>query len=181
LSTILDKQELRNSFRSIRDNLDIDEKKRIDNSINQKLIDLVCNSDYLNIHVFLPIRSEPNIFPFINYMLEKKLNVVCPKSLPNGIMENYILKSTTELSQGIFGTKFPSNSLKYSKTFDLIVLPGLAYSINNDRLGYGGGYYDRFLSNHQNTLKIAPAYHFQVVESLPIENHDIKMDQVITP
>lgn len=175
------KQDLRNSFQIKRDSLSINEKKTLDDSINKKLIHLIDHSDFQNIHVFLPMRSEQNIFPFINHLLEIGLNVVSPKSLPKGQMENYVLKSTNELSNGIYGTSFPANSEQYFGGFDLIVIPGLAYSLRNERLGYGGGYYDRFLKNHPNAINLAPAYDFQIVDSLPTEIHDIKMNQVITP
>jgi 5-formyltetrahydrofolate cyclo-ligase len=179
--TALNKKELRNTFRLKRDKLSIEEKEKFDRVINKKLIHLVEHSQYKNFHVFLPMRSEPNIFPFINYLLEKRLNVVCPKSLPNGIMENYPLKSLSELNQGIYGTSYPANTEIYNKSFDLIVIPGLAYSKMGDRLGYGGGYYDRFLLNHSNAIKVAPAYDFQIIKRLPIQEHDIKMDLLIAP
>jgi len=177
---MMHKAELRSLFSQKRDDLGINEKRELDKSINEKLIKLIDNSNYWNVHVFLPMRSEPNIYPFINYILDKRLTVACPKSLAKGRMENYVLKSTKELSKGIYGTSYPANSVVFNDKLDLIIVPGLAYCKSNDRLGYGGGYYDRFLINHKDAFKVAPAYNFQIVDSLPCEGHDVKVDVIIT-
>ena len=174
-----EKQKLRQTFIELRDNLNTEIKKSYDRSLNNKLIELILLNNFQNIHVFLPMNTEPNIFPFINNCLGKKLNVVCPKSLKGGRMENYILNSTNDLSQGIYGTSFPAKSKIFEGNFDLIIVPGLAFNKMNDRLGYGGGYYDRFLSEQKRAKKIAIAYPFQIVDSLPVEDHDIKMDEII--
>ena len=63
---------------------------------------------------------------------------------------------------------------------DCVIVPGAAFDIHGGRLGLGGGYYDRFLPRAVNAKKIALAYDFQVVESLPTEIHDAKVDAVLT-
>lgn len=63
----------------------------------------------------------------------------------------------------------------------LIVMPGLAFDKQGNRLGYGGGYYDKFLSSNKiDNKKIALAYDFQVLDKVPSEKHDIKIDSIIT-
>ena len=62
-----------------------------------------------------------------------------------------------------------------------MITPGLAFDDNFSRLGKGGGYYDKFLSRAVNAKKIALAYDCQLVEKVPIEPHDLKVDAVITP
>ena len=177
----MDKKELRQIFLEKRALVSVEQKRIDDEHLNQHLIKLVKEMNSKWVHVFLPMKSEPNIYPFIKEMLNNNVNVICPKSLPGGVMENYLLSSKMEVQKGIFGTTYPISPDKYEGEFDLIVIPGLAYNENKDRLGYGGGYYDRFLKSHKSTLKIAPAYDFQVVKSLPSEAHDIKMDQIILP
>ncbi len=63
---------------------------------------------------------------------------------------------------------------------DCVIVPGAAFDLNGGRLGLGGGYYDRFLPRAVNAKKIALAYDFQLVDSLPIEEHDTKIDKVLT-
>ncbi|MBQ7453847.1 MAG: 5-formyltetrahydrofolate cyclo-ligase [Selenomonadaceae bacterium] len=63
---------------------------------------------------------------------------------------------------------------------DCVVVPGAAFDIHGGRLGLGGGYYDKFLPRAVNAIKVALAYDFQLVESLPLENHDAKVDVILT-
>jgi len=66
-------------------------------------------------------------------------------------------------------------------TIDVVVVPGLAFTTSGDRLGQGGGWYDRFLASlRPEAIKIGVAFAPQIVESLPVEPHDIRMDVVIT-
>ena len=64
---------------------------------------------------------------------------------------------------------------------DCVIVPGAAFDINGGRLGLGGGYYDRFLPRAVNAKTIALAYDFQLVDALPTEIHDAKVDVIITP
>ena len=63
---------------------------------------------------------------------------------------------------------------------DCVIVPGAAFDIHGGRLGLGGGFYDRFLPRAVNAKKIALAYDFQLVDNLPLEPHDAKIDFVIT-
>jgi hypothetical protein len=61
------------------------------------------------------------------------------------------------------------------------IVPGLAFTQDGKRLGYGGGWYDRLLADANDTLKIGVAHEFQIVDDLPHEPHDILLDRVVTP
>ena len=63
---------------------------------------------------------------------------------------------------------------------DCVIVPGAAFDLNGGRLGLGGGYYDRFLPLAVNAKKIALAYDFQLVDNLPLEEHDVKLDAILT-
>lgn len=68
-----------------------------------------------------------------------------------------------------------------AEKIDCVITPGLAFDAEYNRLGKGGGYYDKFLSRAVNAKKIALAYDCQLVEKVPIEPNDLKVDAVITP
>ena len=63
---------------------------------------------------------------------------------------------------------------------ELIVVPGVAFDRQNNRMGRGRGFYDRLLKSTPNAVKIGVAYDFQILDSIPVEPHDVKMDRVIT-
>lgn len=62
---------------------------------------------------------------------------------------------------------------------DLVIVPGVAFDRNNNRMGRGAGYYDRVLSRVSHASKVALAFNFQMVENVPVESHDVPMDVII--
>lgn len=68
-----------------------------------------------------------------------------------------------------------------AEKIDCVIVPGLAFDAKGHRLGKGGGYYDKFLRRAVNAVKVALAYDFQIVETVPIEPHDSAVDFIITP
>lgn len=85
----------------------------------------------------------------------------------------------TDFAVGDFNILEPQNE-PYKGGFDLIVVPGVAFDRNGNRLGRGRGYYDRFLSQHLNVKRIGICFDFQLVDEIPTEPFDIRMDEVIT-
>jgi len=79
---------------------------------------------------------------------------------------------------------FPAPAATQNHTGDnLMILPGLAFDFSGNRIGYGGGYYDRYLSSYADTrfVKIAIAFDFQLRDHIPAEESDVKVDYIITP
>jgi 5-formyltetrahydrofolate cyclo-ligase len=91
----------------------------------------------------------------------------------------YEISSTSELVAGRFGVMEPL-PVRPAHTIDLIVVPGIAFDKKGYRLGYGKGYYDRYLSEKKPQFAIGLAYNFQLLESLPHDAHDVKMDAIST-
>ena len=94
------------------------------------------------------------------------------------------LSSVDELEIGAYGiltVKNADDKIIDAKKIDCIVTPGLAFDANCNRLGKGGGYYDKFFVNAINAKKIALAYDCQIVDKVPVEQHDMPVDVVITP
>lgn len=85
-----------------------------------------------------------------------------------------------KLKRGKFGIPEPTTAA-YKGKLDLIIVPGVAFDHHCNRLGRGGGYYDRFLRSYRHTPKLGVGYDFQYVELVPTSWNDIKMDGVVTP
>jgi 5-formyltetrahydrofolate cyclo-ligase len=96
----------------------------------------------------------------------------------------YEIKDINELTPGYLGISEPSLSddrLKDIGDVDLAVIPGVVFDYSGNRLGYGGGYYDNLLPNiKEKTPLIALAYKEQLVDSIPLETHDVKVDVLVT-
>lgn len=178
-TTLVQKENLRRDMLKKRAVLDRVYKKEYDQWICQQLEKIINEDNHRVIHTYLPMGKEINIYPLIEKLLKKNITVVASKTLPRRELEHRILTSLGDLEKGVFGTSHPKNPLKYTQSYDLIIVPGLAYDEYNYRLGYGGGYYDTFMAHHRESRKIGIFYPFQKVDTIPKESHDIQLDQVI--
>lgn len=88
--------------------------------------------------------------------------------------------SQSGLEQGAFGMMQP-NSNASSVTPDVLFVPLVGFTETGDRLGQGGGHYDRWLAQHPNSMAIGLAWDVQLCETVPMEPHDVRLDAVITP
>ncbi len=89
------------------------------------------------------------------------------------------LAEDTGFAVGDFNILEPQNE-PYTGGYDLIVVPGVAFDRNGNRIGRGRGYYDRFLCKYLNVRRIGICFDFQLVDEVPTEPNDIKMDKVIS-
>ncbi|MCB0462635.1 MAG: 5-formyltetrahydrofolate cyclo-ligase [Flavobacteriaceae bacterium] len=153
-------------------------KKEYDQWICDSLWQTIQERDCKTVHCYLPMGTEINITPLIEKLLEENITVIVPKTLPKPKMQNLVLTSLDNLDDGVFGTKHPTNAEEFLGIYDLIIVPGLAFDDANYRLGYGGAYYDNFLVHHPNTSKIGIFYPFQQVEKVPVESHDVQLNEI---
>ena len=162
-------------------------RARLSKSLKPKYDDWICNSlwkiikehGFKTVHCYLPMGTEINITPLIEKMLNEKLTVITPKTLPKRKLLNLVLNSLDELEKGVFGTSHPVNAKEFLGQYDLIIVPGLSFDELNYRLGYGGGYYDNFMENYPNARKIGIFYPFQKIGKVPLESHDLKLDEIL--
>ncbi|AZQ62793.1 5-formyltetrahydrofolate cyclo-ligase [Flammeovirga pectinis] len=131
------------------------------------------------LHTYLPINKEASTYKIIKRALKLGWTVVVPKTLPNRALKHLVLHSLEHLKQERFDTLIPLQEEEYMGNFDHVLVPGVAFSSNLGRMGYGGGYYDTFLSTKKNVKKWGIGYSFQMNENLPLEEHDVKMNALI--
>jgi 5-formyltetrahydrofolate cyclo-ligase len=153
-------------------------KKQYDQWICDSLWETIQKQGFKTVHCYLPMGTEINITALIKKMLQENVKVIVPKTLPKPRMQNLVLTSLDNLEKGVFGTSHPANAEEFSDSYDVIIVPGLAFDNANYRLGYGGSYYDNFLVHHPDTPKIGIFYPFQKIDSVPVEAHDIQLDEI---
>lgn len=171
---------IRNQAIEKRKNLEPALKAKYDKLLCHKLLSIIESLKPKVIHTFLPIKNEIDIYPVIKELLQNEIEIICPEVIKKRKLQNLKLNSLYELENGIFDTKYPANSEIYTGDYDLIIVPGLAFDKAGNRIGYGAGYYDNFLCNYPKVKKIGLCYNFQFFENIPIENHDIRVDLVLT-
>lgn len=154
-------------------------KRKYDLWVCDYLLRLINDQSYQTIHTYLPMRNEIDVYPLIEILLKTDRRIIVPKTLRRGQLEHYILSSIKSLKEGIYGTFYPEDLQKYDGVIDLIIVPGLAFGSDGYRVGYGGGYYDRFLSEQKESYKLGVAYPFQMVNNVPRESFDVPLDEVV--
>ena len=134
--------------------------------------------------VFISILGEVNTSYIIKNCFEQGKTVVVPKvKQKKGVMDAVKLEGKKHpLEPSSYGILEPVEAKKFPvEKIDLIIVPGLAFDEKLNRLGRGGGYYDKFLAQKGCTAKkCGVAYEMQIVDKLPVKEHDQKMDIIIT-
>ena len=129
--------------------------------------------------IYYPTHNEVDLLPLIKkYKREKTFlfPVVHRQS-----MDACPYEGNAKMHRGQFNIPEPTTE-PYKEPIDLIILPGVGFDKHGNRLGQGGGYYDRFLAaGHKQSVLVAVAYDFQLVEKVPTNRRDKKMDYIILP
>lgn len=134
------------------------------------------------VHLYYPINNEVDTTGLITYLWSNNVEVQMPRTdFEHHRIINYRITRFDQLEETTFNMLEPKvNSPKATLEPDVVIVPGVCFDLQGNRMGYGGGFYDRFLQQTA-AIKIAPAYQFQVLQRIPTEAHDITMDTVITP
>ncbi len=131
---------------------------------------------------YVSVRNEVRTHSLIESALGGGKRVAVPVALPNRMLVHREIRGLAELKPSTLGLMEPSGetgSVVPPGAFDVIVVPGLAFDRTGNRIGFGAGYYDRFLSLTP-AIRIGLAFDFQLVDRLPADPRDISMDLVVT-
>jgi len=179
---VTDKKALRQTYRRVR-RLAAEACADAAEKMKAHLFSMSCFTRSGGILLFAGAGSEPPTDGMIEACLRAGKRVALPRCLGPGEMKFYEIRSLQELQTGAFGIREPVQDcpeITDFQTFSLCVVPGLAFDRFGGRLGYGGGYYDRFLARyHGHTAALA----FQATvseEPLPLDEHDCTVEWLIT-
>lgn len=152
-------------------------------SISIKLFKQFNFKDFKIIHTFIPFKNEVNTWLIINQINEKYKNIkiIIPKCDLSHQLLHFEYKDAV-LKPNKYGILEPYESKQFTTLdkIDLILIPLLAFDLNGNRVGYGGGYYDRFLSNCKKAKKIGVSFEEPINKIIDIDEFDIKLDYCIT-
>jgi len=184
LSTALqEKRLIRKEVISRRDALSIETRKAKDENIRRRLLTLPEFTKARAILFYASFRSEVDTMQLLQRSLLEGKTVVLPRvDTSSTSLVLYSIRSMEDLAPGCNGILEPLLNEDRSLNdagIDLMIIPGVAFDEHCNRLGYGKGFYDRLLSR-KNAPAVALAYEEQILESIPADAHDIKMDKIIT-
>ena len=177
----MQKQKIRKNMIGVRSR--INERFYKEREIFKRLISLKINKAEI-ISGYMPNKSEVNIIPFLDNLCKKKYNVCLPfiNKIDNPLLFKEWISNTTKMINGKFKILVPDNEVFLEPSF--IIVPMVAFDIKKNRIGYGGGYYDRtisFLKNKRKIFTIGVAFDEQEIENVPMMEFDKKLDLIITP
>ena len=120
--------------------------------------------------------------PIINILNNKKKKVLIPKSdFNNTTMKSFLLNDNTVLKKNNYGIAEPINNEEFLGRIDVIFIPLVAYDLIGNRVGYGKGFYDKFLRNQNNKILRVGLSFFNPEKRIKIDEHDENLDFCVTP
>lgn len=150
----------------------------------KKLRILDCFKKAKTVMFYVSAKNEVDTHFMIKRTIRMGKKVVVPYVLKNGMAVSVVENFGLDLAKGCFGIPEPKNERRRKiceKKIELVIIPAVAFDVWCSRLGFGKGYYDKFLKKMPLKAKfIGIGYDFQVLKKLPKEKHDILMDAVLT-
>ena len=128
---------------------------------------------------YVDFRREVGTKSIIEEAWRRGKQVAVPK-IEDGQMNFYYIQSWQEVSEGYYGILEPNTMKHLHDETPLVIMPGAVFDRNRNRIGYGKGFYDRFLKAYPKSLTIALAFELQLVGEVPHEEHDIRPEVLIT-
>ena len=177
MSKKLYRKEMIHTLKSI----DNDKRAQEEEVQMDSLIDFVLEKGYKSVGLIISMPHEINTDKAINVLNEHGVNVYSPAcDYATKTMHFYRMHNSEDKKQDEKGIPVPNNLKKSFDEMELVVVPGLIFSETGYRIGYGGGYYDKFLADFKGDT-ISIVFEEQLKNEIPIESHDIPVDAIITP
>lgn len=180
----MQKSALRTQAGRLRKELDAEQLKALSLQLLAQFGNINLNGVKV-LHIFLPIleKNEPDTFLFIEWLKANQpdIKIIVPKSdFKTFVMTHHEIGDHRELQKNAYNILEPQHAAEHQEEIDVVLLPLLAFDKRGYRVGYGKGFYDRFLQG-MDTLKVGVSL-FDVSEDIEdVNEHDLKLDLCITP
>ncbi|MBU9724217.1 MULTISPECIES: 5-formyltetrahydrofolate cyclo-ligase [Bacillaceae] len=181
----MDKKQLRQQVKETLSSLSEEEKRLKTKKIQQHLFLLSAWKEAEVIGVTVSVGNEIDTYEIMERAWAEGKDVAVPKCFPNEKqLIFYKITSLDDLEESFYGLKEPQverSTELMPEEISLLIVPGLIFDQKGYRVGYGGGYYDRFLNKFGTYFHTCSlCYDFQLSKELPVESHDIPVQTVVT-
>lgn len=157
----------------------IENRTQLDEKMREILISQPFFKNAKTVMIYLSYRSEPDTFEIVKHLLSKGVRVCAPVCRENGQMDAFAFSSVSDLAPSAMGIlEPPTDALVSPEKIDLIIVPGCGFTENGHRLGYGGGYYDRYLPNTRATT--CGLLYECLKTDFTADETDVPLDYIIT-
>jgi len=180
-SVIEEKNKLRRNLLEKRRNLPQSLRREKSALILKVLLSEKVFSDASSIALYFPVNSEVDTREIFRKCVDLEKKVFFPKTLGSDLVF-LRTRNIEELTPGGFSIPEPPADAERARgdELDLILVPGVAFDFSGNRIGYGKGFYDRFLKDIPRQTRFGLAYRFQVLESIPSHKTDVKTGRIVT-
>lgn len=176
----MDRREIKNLLRrevkTLRDNMSSKDKELLSKIITDKFLKEEILKKSKVIMSYMDFKNEVSTCYLHKKLIEMGKILVLPKVCGDNIVP---IKYENEFIEGKFGIKEPLGE-KFLEKIDIVIVPGIVFNRRGDRIGFGRGFYDRFLSKNKAVIKYSFGYDFQLRDNFSGEEFDIKIDKLIT-
>lgn len=177
----MDKKELRKKIREQKRAMTDGQIEAASKVLQEKFLSSDLYRNARTIYGYLPYNQEVRTVPILERALADGKRVAVPKVYGDEMRFIY-LTDLSLVETGYSGIPEPiADGPEGDDPTALVLMPGLAFTREGQRIGYGGGFYDKFLAAEPNHPTVALCYDFQLVEQLPTEEYDIPVHEVIWP
>jgi 5-formyltetrahydrofolate cyclo-ligase len=178
---MIEKKELRRQIRQLKNQLNRTERQAQGELIQQKLEASESFQNASSILLYWAMADEVPTQAIVNKWYKEKA-IYLPVINGDDLKIVRYLGGQSLVPGDKYGIPEPKgDAITNEEVIELVIVPGVAFDCNYNRMGRGAGYYDRILRRIPMAYKIGLAFDFQMVERVPVEPHDIKMDEIINP
>lgn len=174
------KQQLRQTLIQARKSKDHEWIKETSQVICERIQGIFPLKDAKTIALYYPFHQEVDVIPLIEGLLQENKRVVLPKVLDKTTMAFFLIDDLHDVETSTFGVKEPvSNVVVQPEDIDWMFIPGIGFSKDCYRIGYGAGYYDRYLIDHS-IYTVGVAFDFQIIDHFTPDVYDVPLKYIIT-
>ena len=179
------KSELRNKYSFMRKSLSIKQIEESSLSISNKLFKIpIWDKKFYHIFLTSKKKKELNTNFIQDILFKKNKSVVVPKMIDKNSLEHVLLTEKTVLKENSFGILEPfsqNDKIVEPNILDVVIIPLIIFDLNGNRVGYGKGYYDRFLKTcRKDIIKIGISFFEPVDSIIDVSKNDVSLDYAIT-
>ena len=179
-----DKKTIRKIIQAARDRIPLKERLKKTKQIAEKFIQTDEYRRAKTILIYYPFRSELDTTIIIKKACKDNKNIILPRVFGKDLNLYLVENLKTQLKKGSYSIMEPVISLckpVIISDIDLAVIPGVCFDKDLNRIGYGGGFYDRLLPKlNKDVIKVALCFEMQIIDRIPVSESDVKVDKIIT-
>lgn len=177
-----EKAEIRRQMRSMRRTLSGEEQKRAADGVYAQIMRMESYRSARTVMAYAAVRGELSLERVMEDIRDSGRRLALPRCGEGGEMDACLVTERRQLRQGAYGIWEPDEScpLVPPEEIDLMLIPGTAFDRAGGRIGQGGGYYDRYIIQTR-AVRVGICHGFALVNRIPTEKRDVRMDAVVTP